>query len=97
MVPFLGSYYNTGSYTGPNLGDPKRDHDFDSSLYEILYPIGGYNLPRNSIVSPSKMPLTCYRAPLCFLCTMPVTPATYVVQIEWLDDQSKPEALNPKP
>ena len=25
--PFLGPYYNTG----PNLGDPKRDHNFDSS------------------------------------------------------------------
>ena len=24
--PFLGPYYNTG----PNLGDPKRDHNFDS-------------------------------------------------------------------
>ena len=23
--PFLGPYYNTG----PNLGDPKRDHNFD--------------------------------------------------------------------
>ena len=23
---FLGAYYNTG----PNLGDPKRDHNFDS-------------------------------------------------------------------
>ena len=26
MVPFLGPYYNTG----PNLGDPKRDHNFDN-------------------------------------------------------------------
>ena len=24
--PFLGPYYNTG----PNLGDPKRDHNFDN-------------------------------------------------------------------
>ena len=24
--PFLGPYYNTE----PNLGDPKRDHDFDN-------------------------------------------------------------------
>ena len=31
--PFLGPYYNTGSYTGPNLGDPKRDHDFDDYPY----------------------------------------------------------------
>ena len=29
--PFLGPYYNTGPKTGPNLGDPKRDHNFDSS------------------------------------------------------------------
>ena len=28
--PFLGPYYNTGPYTGPNLGDPKRDHHFDN-------------------------------------------------------------------
>ena len=27
--PFLGPYYNTGPHTGPNLGDPKRDHNFD--------------------------------------------------------------------
>ena len=26
MVTFLGPYYNTG----PNLGDPKRDHNFDN-------------------------------------------------------------------
>ena len=24
--PFLGPYYNTG----PSLGDPKRDHNFDN-------------------------------------------------------------------
>ena len=28
--PFLGPYYNTGPETGPNLGDPKRDHNFDN-------------------------------------------------------------------
>ena len=27
--PFLGPYY----YTGPNLGDPKRDHNFDNLPY----------------------------------------------------------------
>ena len=42
MVFFLGPYYNTG----PNLGDPKRDHNFDNppylshnlnSLLEVIY------------------------------------------------------------
>ena len=28
--PFLGPYYNTGPNTVPNLGDPKRDHNFDN-------------------------------------------------------------------
>ena len=28
--PFLGPCYNTGPYTGPNLGDPKREHNFDN-------------------------------------------------------------------
>ena len=37
--PFLGPYYNTG----PNLGDPKRDHNFDNPpnryhrYLEVLY------------------------------------------------------------
>ena len=32
--PFLGPYYNTG----PNLGDPKRDHNFDSPpIYIYIY------------------------------------------------------------
>ena len=31
--PFLGPYYNTGPSTGPNLGDPKRDHNFDNPLH----------------------------------------------------------------
>ena len=29
--PFLGPYYNTG----PNLGDPKRDHNFDNPPYGL--------------------------------------------------------------
>ena len=28
--PFLGPTYITGPNTGPNLGDPKRDHNFDN-------------------------------------------------------------------
>ena len=31
--PFLGPYYNTG----PNLGDPKRDHNFDNPPYTLIY------------------------------------------------------------
>ena len=31
--PFLGPYDNTGPSTGPNLGDPKRDHNFDNLPY----------------------------------------------------------------
>ena len=30
--PFLGPYHNTG----PNLGDPKRDHNFDNPPYGVL-------------------------------------------------------------
>ena len=30
--PFLGPYYNTG----PNLGDPKRDHNFDNPPHEQI-------------------------------------------------------------
>ena len=30
MASFLGPHYNTGSNTGPNLGYPKRDHNFDN-------------------------------------------------------------------
>ena len=33
--PFLGPCYNTGTNTGPNLGDPKRDHNFDNPPYGI--------------------------------------------------------------
>ena len=29
--PFLGPYCNTG----PNLRDPKRDHNFDNLPYEV--------------------------------------------------------------
>ena len=28
--PFSGPYYNTGPDTGPNLRDPKREHNFDN-------------------------------------------------------------------
>ena len=31
--PFLGPYFDTG----PNLGDPKRDHNFDNPPPEIPY------------------------------------------------------------
>ena len=32
-APFLGPNYNTGPNTGLNLGDPKRDHNFDNLPY----------------------------------------------------------------
>ena len=35
--PFLGPYYNRGPSTGPNLGDPRRDHYFDNPQCRILY------------------------------------------------------------
>ena len=28
--PSLGPHYKTGPNTGPNLGEPKRDHNFDN-------------------------------------------------------------------
>ena len=31
--PFLRPSYSTGPNTGPNLGDPKRDHNFDNPPY----------------------------------------------------------------
>ena len=31
--PFLGPYYNTG----PSLGDPKGDHNFDNPLYAVQH------------------------------------------------------------
>ena len=36
--PFLGPYYNTG----PNLGDPKRDHNFDNPphSYDVAILLG---------------------------------------------------------
>ena len=39
--PFLGPYYNTG----PSLGDPKRDHNFDNPPYIICLhgPFGEYD------------------------------------------------------
>ena len=37
MVPFWGPYYK-GPNTGPNLGDPKRDHNFDNPPYEPTPP-----------------------------------------------------------
>ena len=33
----LGPYYNTGPNTGPNLRDPKRDHNFDNPPYFSLF------------------------------------------------------------
>ena len=33
--PLLGPYYKTGPDTGPNLGDPKRDHNFDNPPYTL--------------------------------------------------------------
>ena len=32
--PLLGPYFFTGPHTGPNLGDPKRDHNFDNQPYD---------------------------------------------------------------
>ena len=32
---FLGPYYNTGPNKGPNLGDPKMDHNFDNPPYRV--------------------------------------------------------------
>ena len=38
--PFLGPHYTTGPNTGPNLGDPKRDHNFDNppNVYTSMDP-----------------------------------------------------------
>ena len=35
--PFLGPYYNMGPNTWPNLGDPKRDHNFDNPPCEVVH------------------------------------------------------------
>ena len=32
---FLDPYFNTGPNTGPNLGNPKKDHNFDNPPYFI--------------------------------------------------------------
>ena len=34
--PFLGPYYNTGPNTGPKLGDPTRDHNFDNPPHQCV-------------------------------------------------------------
>ena len=34
--PFLCPCYYTGPNTGPNLGDPKRDHNFDNPPYTYI-------------------------------------------------------------
>ena len=34
--PFWGPYYNTGPNMAPNLGDPKRDHNFDNPPHVYL-------------------------------------------------------------
>ena len=44
--PFLGPYYDTG----PNLGDPKKDHNFD-------------NPPHDWARVPSAVALSLIRAP----------------------------------
>ena len=47
--PFLGPYFNTG----PNLGDPKRDHNFDNPPYSVCLEI----LPfRKKLVAPAQEP-----------------------------------------
>ena len=35
--PLLDLYHNTGPNTGPYLGDPKRDHSFDSPPYLLIF------------------------------------------------------------
>ena len=42
--PFLGPYYNTGPNTEPNLGDPKRDHNFDN--YPYIINGGSFGVPQ---------------------------------------------------
>ena len=34
--PSLGPYYHTGPNTGPSLGDPKRDHNFDNPPLKLV-------------------------------------------------------------
>ena len=38
MVPFWVPIINTGPNTGPNLRDPKRDHNFDNPPSDSLLP-----------------------------------------------------------
>ena len=38
--PLLGPYYHTGPNTRPNLGDQKRDHDFDNPPYRLYNTVG---------------------------------------------------------
>ena len=55
--PFLGPYYNTG----PNLGDPKRDHNFD-------------NPPYNSYIQPPSTYMYIYihiYSPVAFVARLP--------------------------
>ena len=44
--PFLGLYCNTGLNTGPNLGDPKRDQNFDNLPYRdyIKHKVQGFRV-----------------------------------------------------
>ena len=53
--PFLGPYYNTGPSTGPNLGDPKRDHNFDNLPYPII------ELQQPGLVCWSTLSTPCLR------------------------------------
>ena len=49
--PFVGPYYNTG----PNLGDPKRDHNFDNLPNSNLH-----SLPQKLQESPVFLPHNFY-------------------------------------
>ena len=60
--PFLGPYYNTG----PNLGDPKRDHNFDNPPFYLQW------LPSRRSIGSSKGIQSCGHSCTCthkaFLC-----------------------------
>ena len=45
--PFLGPDYNTGPNTGSNLGDLKRDHNFDNPPYGLDFSGSGFRGPYN--------------------------------------------------
>ena len=49
--PLLGPYYYTGPNTGPNLGDPKRDHNFDNPPCRISGRMASWFLVLSSRVS----------------------------------------------